>query len=600
MTDKLIIANCSGFYGDRLSAAKQMVTGGPIDVLTGDYLAELTMAILFRKTLKDPNQGYAATFVKQMEQVMATCLEKNIRVVANAGGLSPKGLAMELQKIADELGLAPKIAYIEGDNLMPRLNDLKEKNEALSHLEHGESLFANEHQVVTANAYMGGWGITKALTEGADIVVTGRVADAALVSGPAAWKFGWSKEDWDALAGAIVAGHIIECGTQATGGNYSFMDEIKSFDNVGFPFAEIYSDGSCVIGKHENTGGVVSEGTVKAQLLYEIESETYYTPDVTAKFDTINLEQVSENLVRVSGVKGAPPPESLKVCVNRLAGYKNSARFVITGLDIEKKAELIETTLFNILGGKDRYDEVLVHLQTTCQYDPMSNEDAFSYLRVAVKSSDQKLAGKFFSAACIELALSNIPGFSMTEMPGNGVPAIAHWPALIARSQITQEVTLGENLYELSENGIATVDVAQKNANSDYTKAADDTAEDYYSGNSILVPMGRIFGTRSGDKGGNANLGVWCRNSAGYPFLRTFLTVDTLKMLIPDLKAYEIIRYEFPNLLAVNFYIKGVLGEGVASSLKADPQAKTLGEYVRLKKIHVPEELVESTWAEYT
>jgi hypothetical protein len=335
---KVIIANCSGFFGDRLSAAREIVQGGPIDFLTGDYLAELTMAILFRTKMKDPNGGYVSTFLKQMEQVMGECLDKKIRVVANAGGLNPKGLAAELARIAETLGLHPKIAYIEGDDLMGRLGELQAMGEDFIHMDKGITLKDSQAMTISANAYLGCWGIVKALDEGADIVVGGRLADASLVVGPAAWWHGWKQDDWDKLAGATTAGHIIECGAQATGGNYSFIDEVPSFRKVGFPIAEISENGSFVITKHPGTGGLVSVDTVKAQLLYEITDPRYLTPDLVARFDTIRISQEGKDRVLVEGVKGEPPTPTAKVCINTLGSYRNSMTVILTGLDIEKKA----------------------------------------------------------------------------------------------------------------------------------------------------------------------------------------------------------------------------------------------------------------------
>ncbi|MBW2370655.1 MAG: DUF1446 domain-containing protein, partial [Deltaproteobacteria bacterium] len=336
--DKLVVANCSGFLGDRFEAAKQMVQGGPIDVLTGDYLAELTMAILSRKMAKNPDSGYASTFLRQMEEIMGECLDRNIRVVSNAGGLNPKALAGKLAQIARELGLHPKIAYIEGDNLMGRIEELQEKGESFIHMDKGIRLKEAGGQPISANAYLGGWGIAAALKKGADIVVGGRLADAALVMAPPAWKFGWKKDDWNALSGAAAAGHIIECGCQATGGNYSLIDEVPSYSDVGFPIAEIQRDGSCVITKHPNTGGLVSVGTVTAQLLYEIRGPAYLTPDVTARFDTVQISQLGKDRVEIRGAQGGPPPSTTKVCVNNVGGYSNTMTFLVAGLDVEKKA----------------------------------------------------------------------------------------------------------------------------------------------------------------------------------------------------------------------------------------------------------------------
>ena len=265
------IANCSGFYGDRLSAAKEMVDGGPIDVLTGDYLAELTMAILYgQKIQRGEKAGYVGTFLKQLKQIASSCSEKNIKVVSNAGGLNPKSMAEEVKNILDSEGLNLKVAYIDGDDFMDKFDELKKNGEELKNLDTGVSLFNQSLPAVSANYYLGCWGIKQALDEGADIVICPRVTDAALVMGPAAWKFNWSRDDYDKLAGSLAAGHIIECGAQATGGNYSFFKEVPSFQNVGFPIAEIEESGNFKIYKHNGTGGLVSKGTVTAQLLYEI------------------------------------------------------------------------------------------------------------------------------------------------------------------------------------------------------------------------------------------------------------------------------------------------------------------------------------------
>jgi len=580
--EKVIIANCSGFYGDRVSAAKEMVQGGPIDVLTGDYLAELTMAILFGQKMKNADWGYVKTFLEQMEQIMGECLDKGIRVVSNAGGLNPKGLAKDLQKIAEKLGLHPKIASIEGDDLMGRLADLQEKGEAFIHMDKGISLKASKAMPISANAYLGGWGIAEALAQGADIVVGGRIADASVIVGPAAWWFGWKHNDWDKLAGAAVAGHIIECGAQATGGNYSFIEEVPTFINVGFPIAEVYEDGSFVITKHPNTGGLVSIDTIKAQLLYEVRDVKYLTPDVVARFDTINIEQDGPNRVKIFSVKGEPPPATAKVCINTAGFYRNSGTVLLTGLDIEKKAKIFEDALFDSLGGKNQFAKVSIRLIRSDKEDPETNEEAFAYLRITVMDPDaQKVAN--LGAKIVELALANIPGFSGTTAPAKGSRTIAHWPALISSNHIQQKVFL--------EGKEFTVDSVQPDPHAPIPLSREVNIPVASKGKIVRQPLGRIFATRSGDKGGNANVGVWAKTPEAFAFLREYLTTDRLKELLKDMRQYEIERYEFPNLLAVNFYIKGVLGEGVAASTRMDPQAKTLGEYLRAKFIEIPESL---------
>jgi hypothetical protein len=581
--EKLIIANCSGFFGDRLSAARQMVEGGPVHVLTGDYLAELTMAILLKDTLKDPNRGYARTFLNQMEEIMGQCLEKGIKVVSNAGGLNPKALAQKLSEIADQLGLHPKIACITGDNLMGRLEDLQGQGEAFIHMDKNITLKQAGAVPITANAYFGGWGIAEALKHGADIVVCGRVADAALASGPAAWHFNWSRTDWDRLAGAYAAGHVIECGAQATGGNYSFIDEVPSFKNVGFPIAEIFSDGSFVITKHPDTGGLVSAGTVTAQLLYEIAAPAYLTPDVTVHFDTLMLKDQGNDRVFASGVRGGPPPATTKVCINTLGGHKNSMTVVLTGLDIEKKAKIVEESLFDSIGGKDQFQTVDARLIRSDKPDPRTNDEAFAFLRITVMDPDAKRASRF-SNKVVELALANIPGFTATTPPGKATQTVVHWPSLVSMERLTQIVEIGDQKLEVKCAAPVSqpVDVLPKKISLPAVQ----------KGPMVKAPMGKVFATRSGDKGGNANLGVWAKTPEAFAFLREFLTPEKLKELLPDCAPYEIERFELANLLAINFYIHGILGDGVAASTRSDPQAKTLGEYLRAKLIEMPESII--------
>lgn len=581
--EKLIIANCSGFFGDRFTAAKEMVEGGPIDVLVGDYLAELTMAILFKQTLRDPDKGYAYTFLKQMEEIMGQCLDKKIRVVSNAGGLNPRGLAMELEKTAEKLGLHPKIAYIEGDNLIPRLAELQEQGETFTHLDTGITLKAAKAQPITANAYFGGWGIAKALEEGADIVVGGRIADAAVVMGPSAWYFSWQKTDWDRLAGAAVAGHIIECSGQATGGNYSFVDEIPSYHNVGFPIAEMHEDGSFVITKHPGTGGLVSVGTVTAQLLYEVREPRYLTPDVAARFDTIQISRQGPDRVEVKGVFGEPPPETTKVCINNHGGYSNSFTVLLAGLDIDKKARIVEDTLFESIGGKEIFRKAEVQLIRSDKENPSTNEEAFAYLRLSVMDPDPKKVA-LFSSKLIELALCNIPGFAGTSPPAKGRPVIQHWPALVSMARVKQKIVIGAKEFTIDPVDTKPLPAPPEPAVVEIPPVP--------SGPTVIAPLGRVYATRSGDKGGNANLGIWGKTPESYAFLKEFLTIEKLKELLADVAEYDIERYEMPNLFALNFYIKGILGDGVSASLRMDPQAKTLGEYLRVKNVEIPESLL--------
>lgn len=587
LPDKLIIANCSGFYGDRLSAAAEMVRGGPIDVLTGDYLAELTLAILYRVRSRKPGAGYAASFLTQMEEVLGECLDKGIKVVVNAGGLNPSGLAAELQAIADRLGLKPRIAYIDGDDLLPRLPDLLGAGERFKNLDTGDELSPVDGTVVTANAYLGGWGIAKALDRGADVVLAPRVTDAALVLGPAAWRFGWKHDAWDCLAGAIAAGHIIECGPQACGGNYAFFEEVPSYRNIGFPIAEMSADGSCVITKHPGTGGIVNVGTVTAQLLYEIRGPRYLNPDVTARFDTVRVEQAGDDRVRVSGVKGEPPPQTSKVAMNLQAGYRNSMTIYLAAPQIEQKARILEEQLWESLGSLDLTRlEMLV--ERTDTDDARSNRQAVAEMHVDVFADTPEQVGRPFSSKVVELALSTVPGFKLASPPGDADPNLYYWPTLVSNSHVRQVVH-----FEGESIGIdATV---MKSVSRRENPPQPLIVENHFEGAQfVTVPLGAVFGARSGDKGGSANLGIWARTDEAYEFLLAFLTGDKLRELLPDLTGYPMERYDFPNIRAVNYYIVGLLGSGAISSSRFDPQAKTLGEYLRSHPIPLPVRLLET------
>ena len=587
------IANCSGFYGDRIEAAREMVEGGPIDVLTGDYLAELTMLILWKSRQKDPETGYAKTFLTQMEQVLGTCLDRNIKIVTNAGGLNPAGLARAVAALGARLGLNPKIAYVEGDDLTGRVDDLLAAGHPLSHLDTGQPLADAGVKPITANAYLGGWGIAEALGAGADVVLCGRVTDASLVTGPAAWWHSWRRTDYDALAGAVAAGHVIECGPQATGGNYSWLHEITDRRYPGFPIAEVAADGSSVITKHPGTGGLVSPGTVTAQLLYEIAEPAYINPDVVAHFDTLQLAQDGPGRVRISGTRGIPPPGDLKVAINYLGGFRNTMTLVLTGLDIEEKAAWAEQELFGILGGRDKFAGTDVRLLRFDHEDAPGNEQATAHLRITVKDPDPRKVGRAFSNATMELALGGYAGFHTTSLPTPESAYGVYWPALVPASAVEHTVVLPDGSRRPvppAADGPAATAVSP--GNSERHGHRDLSAP---AGQTRRAPLGRVCAARSGDKGGNANVGVWARDGRAFAWLREYLSTERLRELIPEAAGLPVRRYELPNLHAVNFVIAGLLGEGVASSTRPDPQAKGLGEYLRSRHADIPAALLEDS-----
>jgi hypothetical protein len=584
------IANCSGFYGDLLDAARQMVEGGPIDVLTGDYLAELTMLILWKARQKDPAAGYARTFLAQLEQVLGTCLDRGIKIVTNAGGLNPAGLADEVGKVAAGLGVHPQVAYITGDDLLDRIPDLLAAGVDLAHLDTGQRLADAGVQPVTASAYLGSWGITRALAAGADIVVCPRVTDAALTVGPAAWWHGWDRTDFDQLAGAVIAGHVIECGPQACGGNYSFLSEITDRRYPGFPIAEVAADGSSVITKHDGTGGLVSTGTVTAQLLYEIDGPAYLGPDVVARFDSVTLAQAGPDRVQISGARGTPPTPTLKVAMNYRGGYRNTMTLVLTGLDIEEKAAWARAELFGLLGGEDRFERTDVRLLRFDQPDAPANEQATAHLRVTVLDADQRRVGRAFSDAVLALALGGYAGFHTTTPPTGASEYGVFWPALVPAEVVEQVVVLPDGSRQVVPHTQQRVS-GQPEAAPDRRGAA---AAGPGGAPTRRAPLGLVAGARSGDKGGNANVGLWTRDDASYAWLAGWLTEARFRELLPEAAGLALRRYELPNLRALNFVVVGLLGQGVAASTRSDPQAKGLGEYLRSRLADIPVALLDS------
>ncbi len=588
-TEALRVANISGYWGDRMSAAREMVEGGPVDVLTGDYLAELTMLILWKTRQRRPDEGYARTFLTQMEEVLGTCLDRGIKVVVNAGGLNPGGMARDLTSVAERLGLAPKIAHIEGDDIIDRLDELKAAGIDLPNLDTGESYHDRALEAVTANVYLGAWGIVDALRAGADVVICPRVTDASVVVGPAAWAFEWARDEWDALAGAVLAGHVLECGAQATGGNYAFFTEIANPVHPGFPLAEIHPDGSSVITKHPGTAGAVTLGTVTAQLLYEIGDPAYLNPDVTTHFDSVRVEDEGNDRVRLSGQKGSPPPETLKVCINYRGGYRNSYACMITGLDVEQKAQFAANSVFEALGGRETFEESDVLLIRSDHLDARRNADAPARLVITVKDQDPEKVGRKFAAAVNGVGLSIYPGNYNDVVSPQATEYGVMWPSLIARDLVTERVLLGGEL--VTERAYARVEVSPT-----ATARSEDpeTLREWSGLPTRPSPFGLLFGARSGDKGGNANLGVWARSELAYSWLRDFLTVDRLQTLLPETAPLEIDRYELANLRALNFVIHGILGEGVAASVRPDAQAKSLGEFLRSRTVEIPVELLDA------
>jgi acyclic terpene utilization AtuA family protein len=555
------IGNCSGFYGDRLAAMREMLTGGDLHYLTGDYLAELTMLILARDRAKSPERGYAKTFLTQLEDCLGTALDRGVRIVTNAGGLNPAGLATAVRGLAERLGLSVNVAHVEGDDLLPRAEELG----------FGAPL--------AANAYLGAWGIADCLRGGADVVVTGRVTDASVTVGPAIAHFGWARTDYDPLAGAVAAGHVIECGPQATGGNYAFFTEVADLMHPGFPLAEIRADGSSVITKHRGTGGAVTVGTVTAQLLYEIGGARYANPDVTLRVDTIELSDDGPDRVRIAGVKGEPPPPTLKVSLNSIGGFRNEMALLLTGLDIDAKADLVKRQLETSLSVKPA--EMEWTLARTDHADADTEEAASALLRCVVRDPDPANVGRKFSGAAVELALASYPGFTSTSPPGDGQVFGVFTPGYVDAAQVPH--------VAVHHDGTR-VDIAPAGQTLELAPVPPFALpEPLPFGETRRAPLGTIAGARSGDKGGSANVGLWVRAEDHWRWLAHTLTIQKLRELLPETADLTVTRHLLPNLWAVNFVIEGILGQGVAYQARFDPQAKGLGEWLRSRHVDIPE-----------
>lgn len=566
MSDVVRIGNASGFYGDRYAAVQEMLEGGELDYLTGDYLAELTMLILGRDRMKDPSRGYAKTFLRQMKDNLALALDKGVKIVTNAGGLNPHALAVALRELAAEQNLDAQIAFVSGDDLSRRAGEL------------------GLGSPLTANAYLGAFGIKTALTRGADIVVTGRVTDASLTVGPAAAAFDWGYDDLDALAGAVIAGHVIECGAQATGGNYSFFTEIP-MGHLGFPIAELHPDGSSVITKHEDTGGAVTVGTVTSQLLYEVQGPRYLNPDATARLDSVQLTQQAPDRVAISAATGEAPPTDLKVSLNNLAGLRNEVTVVLTGLDIEAKAALFTEQFEAELPARPA--ELEWTLVRHDRPDAATEEQASAILHCVARDTDPNKVGRPFANTAVEVALATYPGFTLTAPPGGGSPYGVFEPGYVDAAAVEHRVTQPDGVSVRIEP--SPLRAAPGVDDDDPAPAA---TTDW--GPVTSAPLGTVAGARSGDKGGSANVGVWARSDDEFAWLDSFLTTDMLRELLPEAAELTIRRYRLPNLRAINFVVEGILGRGVAENVRFDPQAKGLGEWLRSRHVPVPTRFLPS------
>ena len=588
------VANASGYWGDDPEALARQVRGDPVDYVSLDFLAEITMVILERQRARNPNLGYAYDFVQMLSPLLPVLVERGIRVVANAGGVNVTACRDRIAEACRAQGVTPALGVVCGDDLLPRLDELLAAGVPLAHLDDGRPLGPIRDRVVAANAYLGAWPIAEALGAGADIVVTGRTTDAALTLGPLVHELGWAWDDWDRLAAGTVAGHVLECGAQATGGNLTDWRRVTPLD-VGYPIADVAPDGGFVVRKSADTGGRVSRATVTEQLLYEIANPgAYLTPDVSADFRALDVVDVGPDRVAVTGARGTPPPDSLKVTVVVREGWRAVGLALLSGPDIRGKADRLAEMLWHRLGVDfaDRRAELIGYRSCwgSAAPDVEPNEGVF---RAAVRDPDR---GK------VERFAHTLLGFALQGPPGLGVfggrpevqEAYAYWPALVPRELVRPriEILRGETRVarELPSGppGIASGSSPPSAGSFGEGLAVPDGA-------CRRVPLRRIAYARSGDKGDHANIGVAARSPLAYAFLRRTLDAERVRRHFAALCQGPVERHELPGLRALNFFLRHALGGGGTLSLRVDHQGKTLGQGLLSLELDVPEAVLAAT-----
>jgi hypothetical protein len=572
------IANCAGWLWDRFSGLRDALAG-PVDVVTGDYLAEPTLRQLALERAKDPSLGYAQSFLAQFTDAVGLLAERGARLVVDAGGLNPAGLADEVRRVIADAGLDLVVAHVEGDDLSARLDTLG----ALEHLDTGVPLADAGLTPTTANAYLGGWGIAAALAGGADVVICPRVTDASLTVGAAAWWHRWGTEDWAALAGAVAAAHVIECGPQATGGNFSGFTAVPRVDDLGYPIAEIAADGTAVITKHDVAGGTVTTDTVTAQLLYEIQGPTYLNPDVTVYLDDVTLTRVGPDRVEITSVTGSPPPTTTKLAMTAPGGYESSVAFYATGLDLDAKVALLRTHVERITGGLDlsllRVDRIGAPVE-----DPPDQWAAAQQILVTAQArTKEQVDARRFVAPMTGLFLPGYPGLYVNPLKVCA-PVVEYWPALVPVDVLDHVVVTADGTRTPVKDTPVRVPAPGQRPSDDAPPVPD-------LGPTRRAPLGLVAHGRCGDKGGNSNIGFWARDEA-WDWLRGTLSTARLRALFPDAADVVVERHEFPGLRAVHFVVHDVLGKGASSNGRPDIAGKAVAEFLRARHVAVPEALL--------
>jgi hypothetical protein len=589
------VANASGYWGDDPDALARQVRGGALDYITLDFLAEITMVILQRQRERDPRLGYAYDFVSMLGPLLPEIVERGVRIVANAGGVHVAACRDRIADVCRMAGVTPALGMVTGDDLMPRLDELLAAGVSLAHLDDGRPLAELRDRIVAANAYLGAWPVAEALAEGAQILVTGRTTDAALTLGPLVHEHGWGWGDWDRMAAGIVAGHVLECGAQATGGNLTDWQTVPQLD-VGYPIAEVAADGTFVVTKHPHTDGRVSRATVTEQLLYEIaDPAAYLTPDVSTDFRGLEVRELDTDRVLVSRARGTPPTDTLKVTVVYREGWRAVGMALISGPDVRAKAARLAEMLWHRIGAEfaDRRAELVGYQSCwgAAAPDVEPNEGIF---RAAVRDPDRKKVERFANTL-LGLALQAPPGLGVF----GGRPAVqeayGYWPTLVPRELVTPRIEILRGETRVARD---LPPVPPLTASSPSASVVTPSLPPVPGGATQRVPLRRIAFARSGDKGDHANVGIAARSPLAFAWLRENLPAERVQRFFQDRVAGGVERYELPGLRAFNFFLRHALGGGGTLSLRADHQGKTLGQALLTLELDVPEAVLAATPAD--
>jgi hypothetical protein len=587
MSDTIRIANAGGYWGDDLAQFRRQVELGPTDFVTLDFLAEITMSIMQKQRSRDPRAGYARDFIAQVEETLELLLARNVRVITNAGGVNPLACRDALLAMAAKRGAELDVAAVVGDDLMGRLDELVAAGASLDNMEDGAAFAGVRDRVSSANAYYGAWPVVEALASGARIVVTGRCTDTGITLAPMIHAFGWAADDWDRLASGIVAGHIVECGAQSTGGNFTDWRRVKRFETIGYPVIEVSPDGSFVVTKHAGTGGAVTVRTVKEQLVYEMgDPRGYITPDVVADFATIRLEQAGRDRVRVWGVKGRPAPPSLKVSAAYADGWKASGTLILSGPDAEEKAHEFARLFWKRLGLSFAATHTELVGRSACWGPLAPHVDAPEILlRLSVRDAD-KAKIEAFGKLVPGVILSGPPGVAVTGGRPQAQEVVAYWPALVPRDLVKARIVTrdGEQSYEWP-TPLRPMGRPAPLPRPAFPKATG-------AAGTVRVPLARLAHARSGDKGDTANIGLVARAPEVYPWLVKTVTAAVVKRRFKGICRGRVVRHEVPNLGALNFLLEESLGGGGTVSLRLDAQGKTLSHALLAMEVRAPRALL--------